>query len=111
LIGWVDPRADLDDVEKILHSTGTRTPTPRSFQPVASRYTDYVIPAPFVTCRLENPYLISRAAVNGWGFFLFLLDAALGPPLRPQYTHIDLVSEVSFCLTIYIGCAFWYLRV
>jgi hypothetical protein len=29
--------------EKILHPTGTRTPTPR---PVASRYTDYAIPAP-----------------------------------------------------------------
>jgi hypothetical protein len=28
--GWVDPRAGLDDVEKILHPTGTRTPTPRS---------------------------------------------------------------------------------
>jgi hypothetical protein len=24
--GWVDPRAGLDDVEKILDSTGTRTP-------------------------------------------------------------------------------------
>jgi hypothetical protein len=28
--GWVDPRAGLDDVEKILDTTGTRTPTPRS---------------------------------------------------------------------------------
>jgi hypothetical protein len=26
----VDPRADLDDMEKILDPTGTQTPTPRS---------------------------------------------------------------------------------
>jgi hypothetical protein len=25
--GWVDPRADMDDLEKILDPTGTRTPT------------------------------------------------------------------------------------
>jgi hypothetical protein len=30
---WVDSRAGLDDVEKILYSTGTRTPTPRSSSP------------------------------------------------------------------------------
>jgi hypothetical protein len=29
----VDPRAGLDDVEKILDPTGTRTPTPRSSSP------------------------------------------------------------------------------
>jgi hypothetical protein len=29
--GWMDPRVGLDDVEKILHHTGTRTPTRRSF--------------------------------------------------------------------------------
>jgi hypothetical protein len=28
--GWVDPRAGLDDMEKILDPTGTRTPTPQS---------------------------------------------------------------------------------
>jgi hypothetical protein len=28
--GCVDPRAGLDDVEKIIDPTGTRTPTPRS---------------------------------------------------------------------------------
>jgi hypothetical protein len=26
--GWVDPRAGLDNVEKILDPTGTQTPTP-----------------------------------------------------------------------------------
>jgi hypothetical protein len=31
--GWVDPRASLDDVEKILDPTGTRTPTLRSSGP------------------------------------------------------------------------------
>jgi hypothetical protein len=34
LIGdWVDLRAGLDDLEKILDPTGTRTPTPRSSSP------------------------------------------------------------------------------
>jgi hypothetical protein len=31
--GWVGPRASLDDVEKILDPTLTRTPTPRSSSP------------------------------------------------------------------------------
>jgi hypothetical protein len=33
--GWVNPRADLDDVEKrkILDPTGIRTPTPRPSSP------------------------------------------------------------------------------
>jgi hypothetical protein len=31
--GWRDPRAGLDDVEKILDPTGTRNPTPRSSSP------------------------------------------------------------------------------
>jgi hypothetical protein len=31
---WVDPRAGLDDVEKILDPTGTRTPTPRPIDKV-----------------------------------------------------------------------------
>jgi hypothetical protein len=39
----VDPRADLDDVEKILDPTRTRTPTSSLVQPVASRYTDCAI--------------------------------------------------------------------
>jgi hypothetical protein len=38
--GWVDPRAGLDDMEKIFDPTGTRTPAPLVVQSVASRYTD-----------------------------------------------------------------------
>jgi hypothetical protein len=30
---WLDPRASLDDLEKILHPAGTRTPIPRSSSP------------------------------------------------------------------------------
>jgi hypothetical protein len=33
--GKVGPRISLDDVEKILHPTGTRTPTPRPSSPYA----------------------------------------------------------------------------
>jgi hypothetical protein len=39
----MDPRAGLDDVEKILDLTGTRSLTSSVVQPVASRYTDYGI--------------------------------------------------------------------
>jgi hypothetical protein len=42
--GWVDPRVGLDDVEKILVPTVTRTPTPQSSSPLTSRYTDCAIP-------------------------------------------------------------------
>jgi hypothetical protein len=31
--GCLDPKTSLDDVEKILDPTGTRTPTPRSSSP------------------------------------------------------------------------------
>jgi hypothetical protein len=43
----VDPRAGLDDLEKrkFLTLLGLETPTPSVVQPVASRFTDYPIPA------------------------------------------------------------------
>jgi hypothetical protein len=41
--GWVDPRAGLDEVEKILDPTGTRNSDLSVVQPVASRYIDYAI--------------------------------------------------------------------
>jgi hypothetical protein len=37
----VDPRAGLDDLEKILDPTGTRNSDPSVVQSIASRYTDY----------------------------------------------------------------------
>jgi hypothetical protein len=45
--GWVGPRAGLDDVEKrrFLSLPGLEL-RPSVVQPVASRYTDYAIPAP-----------------------------------------------------------------
>jgi hypothetical protein len=30
IVGWVDPRAGLEDVKKILYPTGTRIQIPRS---------------------------------------------------------------------------------
>jgi hypothetical protein len=39
----VESRDALDDAEKILDATGTRTPDPSVVQPVVSRYTDYAI--------------------------------------------------------------------
>jgi hypothetical protein len=35
--GWVGPRIGLDDVEKVLDPTRTRTPTPRSSRPSLHR--------------------------------------------------------------------------
>jgi hypothetical protein len=43
--GWVDPRAGLDDVEKILDSTRDSNSDLTVVQPVAKRNTDYAIPA------------------------------------------------------------------
>jgi hypothetical protein len=54
--GWVNHRAGLNDVEKTLDPTGTRTPDPSAVQPVASRYTDYAIPVP--TMRLTETYSV-----------------------------------------------------
>jgi hypothetical protein len=45
--GQVGPRASLDDVEKILDPYWDSNSDPSVVQPVASRYTDCAIPAPF----------------------------------------------------------------
>jgi hypothetical protein len=41
----VDPRTDLDDKEKLLSLPGLFNCYPKLVQPVASRYTDYAVPA------------------------------------------------------------------
>jgi hypothetical protein len=48
--GWVDPRTGLNDAEKIKFLTlpGLGNSNPFVVHPVASRYTDYAMPAP--TC-------------------------------------------------------------
>jgi hypothetical protein len=49
--GWVDLRAGLDDVEKILSTTGTRIPTPRSSSLYVARpYTDRAIHIDYTGC-------------------------------------------------------------
>jgi hypothetical protein len=45
-LGGPQSRSGRPGEEKILGPTGTRTPTPLSSNSVASRYTDYAIPAP-----------------------------------------------------------------
>jgi hypothetical protein len=46
--GSVNPRAGLDDMEKgkLFTLPGLEFPVPLVVQPVASRYTDWAIPAP-----------------------------------------------------------------
>jgi hypothetical protein len=44
---WVGPRAGLDITEKRKFLTLPGLELPSAVQPVASRYTDYAIPAPF----------------------------------------------------------------
>jgi hypothetical protein len=50
--GWVDPRAGQDNMEKWKFFTlpGLELPPLLVVQPVASRYTDWAIPAP------DKPY-------------------------------------------------------
>jgi hypothetical protein len=47
--GWVDPRAGLDDVEKRKFLTLPGPLDLSAVQPVASRYTDYAVPAQIST--------------------------------------------------------------
>jgi hypothetical protein len=55
--GWVDPRAGLDDMEKWKFFTlqGLELPLPLVVQPVASRYTDWAIPAYYTD--MKNAYI------------------------------------------------------
>jgi hypothetical protein len=45
-LGGPQSRPGRHEEEKILDPTWTRTPTPQSSNPVASRYTDYATPNP-----------------------------------------------------------------
>jgi hypothetical protein len=66
----VDPRAGLDDVEKRKFLTLLGLSHPSLVQPVASRYTDYAIPAP----------LLSRENLN----FPFCNLPSAGSKMKPQ---------------------------
>jgi hypothetical protein len=50
--------------EKILDPTGSRTPTPRPSSPVASRYTDYAIPAPAIDRSIASACLYCFVLTN-----------------------------------------------
>jgi hypothetical protein len=75
--GWVDTRAGLDDVEKILDPTGTQNPNPSVVQPVVSRHTYCPIPAP-------RDYLIQNT----------ILSSCLRHLLtQVQFTHANSICE------------------
>jgi hypothetical protein len=51
ICGWVDPGAGLDDMEKCKFFTlpGLELPPLLVVQPVASSYTDWAMPDPFIS--------------------------------------------------------------
>jgi hypothetical protein len=63
--GWVGPRAGLDDVEKRkFFNLRDSNSDPSVVQPVASRYTDYSIPAPLLTETFSKVMIVLTYAVT-----------------------------------------------
>jgi hypothetical protein len=64
----VEPRAGMDNVEKILGPTGTRTHDPSVVQPAASRYTDYPTPTREVRLFffLEINFAVALMSINAY---------------------------------------------
>jgi hypothetical protein len=57
---WLDPRAGLEEVEKIHGRTGTRSPDLSIVQPIASRYNDYAMITHIRSQLMSNTYNINR---------------------------------------------------
>jgi hypothetical protein len=66
--GWVGPRVGLDDVEKreFLTIPGLELRDPLVVQPVASRYTDYAIPAPYITMVRQLNMICIAQSLHDW---------------------------------------------
>jgi hypothetical protein len=73
----VDPKVGLDDVEKrkFLHCQDSNS-DPSVFQPVASRYTAYAIPAHYEECSYKSinlfVYLIINLCTVTIGILMFI---------------------------------------
>jgi hypothetical protein len=69
--GWVDPRASLDEMGKWKFFTlpGFELPIPLVVQPVASRYTDWAIPAPILHVGIRNGNMFITRKENIWNIY------------------------------------------
>jgi hypothetical protein len=80
---------------KIFYPTGTRTPTPSIVQPVASRYTDWAIPAPRGKQENEENGVVLSFITWTFHIYLWLLNEAVSCSDSYKDSCLNLMVEWS----------------
>jgi hypothetical protein len=97
--GWVGPRASLDDVEKILDPTRTRTPTPQSSSPYPVSILNTLSPIlEYVVCRHLNQCL-----KTGFGLVIGFINH-LQAVTTSSYTapHVHTTQHSTLLSSVYL---------
>ena len=93
--GYMDPRASLD---RCVNTRPHRDSIPGAIQPVASRYTDYSIPAPLST--LKNKILFSKNIRKDFIFKLYILERSISF-MHPKMTLYKRSADIrSYLVTV-----------